>query len=204
MSGMEKLHLVLASVALLAGCAATAPRAPDNWAVEFSRAGSSAAAKSEAKPQFPAVRVASVSVRAPYDAARFAVLRADGSVAFDGYNQFAASPAALLRGAVQDAMEASGRFARVAAPTSSEAVPLSAEVTVTRLALDCREKGRRAASVALSVVLIDARRAAVATGRGEGSATVAAKDFSAAFSGAFASAMDAALAAAAASAAGTE
>ena len=88
---MKRAVTAVLPVLLLAGCMGTAPKAPVNWTIEPKAASvfSAAAAK------WGTVRLASVSVRAPYDGQRLAVLRADGSIAFDAFNTFAAAPAAL-------------------------------------------------------------------------------------------------------------
>ena len=103
------------------------------------------------EPKWGVTRLAQVAVRAPYDGAHPAVLRADGWVACDPANAFASAPSALLRGAAQDAAESSGLFARVVGPASSASTKTLLEVTVNRLALDCRGADARLATVALTV-----------------------------------------------------
>ena len=63
-------------------------------------------------------------------------------------------------------------------------VQTSIEVTVTRLALDCRKDGVREASVALSITLLDGRRL-VSVAEAEGGAATPDGNYSAAFSAAF-------------------
>lgn len=176
----------------LCGCISSAPKAADNWSVEFWRAGRSEG-DTEASQQRGAVRLSNVTVRAPYDGIHLAVLRADGTIAYDPYNAFAAAPAQLLRGAVQDAVEDSGRFSRVLAANSGAKCDLSLEVTVTRVALDCRKEGRRDATIELTLLLIEGREA-VASGKAEGKAATSDGDYSAAFSRALAKAVSSALA----------
>ena len=77
----------------------------------------------EPKPVFAATRLGAVSVFAPYDQQSFAVKRADGSMAFDPENRFAAQPAALLKGVLMASLAADGRFGHV--------VPQSSIVTTT-------------------------------------------------------------------------
>jgi len=175
---------------LLAGCLSSAPRAPINWTIDFSRNTDAVAARTNAAAA--AVRIAAIDVRAPYSGQRLAVLRPDGSIAFDPCNAFAASPALLLRGAAHEAVEASGMFARVLEPGSSAKETYAMEIVVTQLALDCRTEGRRTAKVAFTLTLIEGRMA-VACVRGAGAAE-ATDDFSAAFSTAFARAVADALA----------
>ena len=186
---MRKVIFPVLSLAVLAGCMSSAPKAPDCWTIEMDRAGLPDA--DVAGMGLPAVRVASPTVRAPYDGTRLAVLRADGSLAFDGFNAFAASPALILRGTVQDALESAGLT--VVAPTSSAHADATIETTVLRLALDCRRDGRRDAVVSLSLTLVDGRRVQ-ATGRGEGRESAMAGDYSSAFSRAFVKAVSEALA----------
>ena len=146
-----KKHFLWLALPVLAGCLSSAPRPATNWLLE---------------PKVES-RVAAVSVAVPYDGTRFAVLRADGSVAFDAFNGFAAKPAALLKAAVV-CPHAKG------------------EVIVRHLALDCRRAGRRDALVDL-LLLVDGRVSA-------GSAAVETADgnYSAAFAKAFESALAAA------------
>lgn len=129
---------------VLAGCLGTPPKPPANWTIEVSSG----------------ARVASVAVCAPYGGQRFAVLRQDGSIAFDPCNSFAAPPAAILRDSV----------------TSRRG---EGALTVRRLALDCREKGRRDAVVELEIALGDR------TGRGASAEPTADGNYTAAFSSAF-------------------
>ncbi|MBO7483476.1 MAG: membrane integrity-associated transporter subunit PqiC [Kiritimatiellae bacterium] len=181
--------VALLACALAGGCIGRAPHASVKWNVEIPSRSVLAAAKAK----YGLVRIAQVAVRAPYDGTRFAVLRADGSIAFDGGNAFAASPAAILRGASEDAVRASGLFTGVVHASSSAAVTHSLEISVTRLALDCREKGAREAVVDVSVTLLGGREVVAAT---RGTASVPAEaDYTAAFSAAFASAISNALSA---------
>ena len=179
-----------AALAALSGCfGGAAPKAPAHWTVEPQ----AASVERSVAPRRAAVRVAGVTVRAPYDGMRLAVMRRGGSLASDPCNSFAASPAAILRGAAQDVVEASGVFAGVVAANSSASVPLALEVTVRRLALDCRVEGARSALVELTAVLVGGGREVVATARGEASIPAISGDYSAAFSSAFSSALAEAL-----------
>ena len=185
---MGKCCLMALMSLAVAGCMAPAPKPPSNWTIAFDPAPVFAAAV----PRFGPVRLAQVVVRAPYDGTRLCVLRADGSMAFDPCNVFAAQPASLLRGAAADAMTASGLFARVFHGSSSARTSLLAEVVVSELALDCRQEGERKAVVSLSLLLLDVREAkACVAGRGE--APVKDGNFSAAFSMAFTGAIASAL-----------
>ena len=187
---MNRVMYLVPLVAVLSGCLSSAPKAPVHWTIEVEspRKGTQTPPPGER----PVVRLAQVNVRAPYDGTRLVVLRADGSVALDAYNTFAASPAHILRGAAEDALAASGRFAHVAQAASGASAALSAEVTLTRLALDCRKPGTRVASVELDLVLLDARRV-VSSRRGAAWASAQDGNYTRAFSRAFANALDDAL-----------
>lgn len=188
---MIKCNWFLAFVALgFCGCLGPAPKTASNWAIEFWRAGDAGGGETEAKADV--VRVSQIGVRAPYDGTRLAVMRPDGSLAFDSYNAFAASPAQMLRGAVHDAVEASGVFSRVLATNSGGVCDLTLETTITRLALDCRKEGRRDATVELTFVLLNGREA-VASAHAEGKAATSDGDYSAAFSRALAKAVRSAI-----------
>lgn len=184
--------ILLALLPFAAGCLSPAPRAPVYWAIgPIDAAGAKVARAGEPKPG--TARLGRVEVRAPYDGQRLAVLRADGSLAFDPGNSFAASPAALLPGAAADIMAASAFAEQIVAQHSSAFADSTVEVTVTRLALDCREQGSRKALVSLTATLVDAHRRAVAAAAAEAAEDASAGDYSAAFSAAFTAAMTDAL-----------
>ncbi len=125
---------------LLSGCLGPGPQPPAYWTME------SAEAHLESTTRAP-IRLGLVKVRVPYDGMRLAVLRADGSLAFDPCNSFAARPEDLVGGVAAD-MFASGR----AAPGGGVV-----DVTATRIALDCRTEGRRIATVELVATLREGR-----------------------------------------------
>jgi len=140
---MKKIT-ALAALAALTGCLSSAPKAPTYWTIEIDA---------------DAPAYASVAVAAPFDGQEFAVLRPDGSIAFDAYNAFAARPMQLLRVGAK--------------PQTGPAI------TVRRLALDCRVKGERMAVVELTATDGQTARSVVATSpTGDGNYTRA---FSAAF-----------------------
>jgi len=184
---MKTLPILL--LPLIAGCLAAAPKAPTNWTVDWERAATRPAPSEN--PSFDSVRISAVQVRAPFGGTRIAVLRSDGSMAFDAMNVFAVSPALLLKGATFDAADASGLFGRIVTADSGAKTRYSMEVYVTRLALDCRNEGRRVASVSLVLTLLEGRNV-VASVRADG-AEDAKADYSAAFSTAYAHAIRGAL-----------
>ena len=183
------LRFVPLSAALaLAGCL-TSSTAPEVvcWNIEY--IGSAQAEKGS--PRFGVARVSQVVVRSPYCVKGLAVLRANGTVAFDPYNEYAAGPAAILKGAVQDALAASGLFKEVVESSSSAKSSVLVEVTFTRLALDCRDDGRRAA-VELELRIVGDRDI-VARAKGSGEADAADGKYGAAFSRAVSDALSGAL-----------
>lgn len=180
-----KIRLALfALLPAVAGCLGSAPKAPVNWTVEWAAAGQAV----YAKPVMPVAKLLRLDVRAPYNGTRLAVLRADGSIAFDPFNGFAAQPASLLGGAALDALEATGAFESVMPGASTAAAPLAVEATVTKLALDCRDKGRRDAVAAVTLALVSGREV-VSVAKGESSVSAADGGYSAAFSKAFSGAV---------------
>ena len=195
MKNALQLLSLSAATALLSGCLSLSAEAPTetNWTINFEPAPRQTAVAAAESTSRGSVRVSQVLVRAPYDVREFAVLRADGSLAFDAYNRFAAQPAALLKGAIQDAFLSQGSFRAAIQASSQLTADVTAETTVTRLALDCRESGKRHAVVELSVLLLK-DRAVFASARGEGRADAADGNYSRAFSQAFSQAMTAALA----------
>ncbi len=182
------LFLFLAAL-FLAGClGGSAPQAPTHWLVT---------PRSTAKvyvqaPKYGVARVGQVNVRPPYDGLKLAVLRPDGTVAFDAFNGFAAAPSALLRGVVQDVAASSGIFTRVVPATSTAATTHTLEVTITRLALDCTKPERRFAVADVDVLLLKGREV-VAQESASWSAPTPEGNFSDAFSVAVTTALSDAL-----------
>lgn len=184
----KTLAVVLAASAL-AGCL-TSASTPEIacWSIEYT----GEMAGRGVEPRFGVARVSQIVVRAPYTVKGIAVLRANGTVAFDPYNEYAAGPNALLKGVVEDALAASGLFKGVVGATSAAGAAVSAEVTVARLALDCRREGLRNAVAELEIRLL-AGRDIVSSSRGSGIADAADGNYGAAFSGAVTEAIKAAL-----------
>ena len=186
-SAMGIFAVALAASAL-SGCLTSSVPEIACWNIEYSgeRAGR------DVEPRFGVARVSQVVVRAPYAVKGLAVLRANGTVAFDPYNEYAAGPNALLKGAVEDALAASGLFNAVVGASSTAGASVTAEVAVTRLALDCRKEGLRSAVAELELRLL-AGRDIVASGKGSGVADAADGNYGAAFSSAFSAAIKAAI-----------
>lgn len=184
---MRKL-LALLLVPALAGCL-TASKAPEpvTWTV-----GAGPVARRAETPSFGVTRLSQVNVRAPYDVPSLAVLRADATLAFDSYNRFAALPSHLLKGAAQDVLAASGRFAAVVPSTSSASATHVAELTVTAFRLDCSSE-TRTAETGVSLLILDGRRTIVASACGDGRADATDGDYGSAFAKAFAQAVEKAL-----------
>ena len=145
---MKKIALL--AVPVLAGCLGSAPKPPVTWTIDV---------ESDAKVAFAAVC-------APYGGQRIAVLRPDGSIAFDPRNSFAAAPGSIIKDAVVGRKGEGSLFVR-------------------KLALDCRAAGRRNAVVSLEVVVGDRVGTAEPTADGNYSAA-----FSHAFSKAYANAIE--------------
>jgi hypothetical protein len=139
---MKKIALL--AVPVLVGCLGSAPKPPVTWTIDV---------ESDAKVAFAAVC-------APYGGQRFAVLRSDGSIAFDPRNSFAAAPGSIIKDAVVGRKGEGSLFVR-------------------KLALDCRAEGRRDAVVSLEIVSGDR------VGKGEATELTSDGNYSAAFSRAF-------------------
>lgn len=164
---------------LLAGCLASTVTPPTYWPLDYT--GPVVSAKA---PKYGVARSLPVVVRSPYASAQIAVLRADGTVAFDPLNEFATTPANLLRGPSQDAVAASGLFREVVGSESIAVADVSVEVTVVRLALDCREEGKRKALVELCLRILRGHEI-VASVKGTGKIDADNGNFGSAFSVAF-------------------
>ena len=174
--------------ALLSGCLTSTAPEVSYWMVEYKGA---SAAKGGAR--HAVARLSSLQVRAPYDVRDIPVLRADGSMAFDPYNKFPVIPSQLLRGAAIDALAASGSFGSVVTASSAVSADVSAEVSVLKLALDCRNEGVRKAVASVAVRIVDRGRNTISVATGAGEADAASGEYSTAFSLAFSSAMAGAL-----------
>lgn len=188
MTEAPKIVSCAIAVAMLAsGCLTSAPPQPKSWVVSASR-------KQVAEIDVSkAVKLGSVTVVAPYDKSALAVRRADGSVAFDAYNAFASSPAALLRAPLATLLGCSGCFGLVLPSASSARVGTMIEAVVNDISLDCREQGKRIARISLTLSVVE-NRSLVEILYGEGSADAASGDYSAAFSEAFGKAVSSAVA----------
>ncbi len=187
---MEKILIPALLAIFAAGCLSSAPPEPKSWTVN---------PRSDLKPTtrenaYRATRLGGVTVEAPFNGSKFAVRRADGSVAFDPCNGFAARPDALLRGPLRSRLEADGRFGHVVNSSSAATVDAAVEVHVSDLSLDCRKEGTRTARAAVSVDVLRGRtREVTGFADGAGEADAADGDYSRAFSSAVDSAIRAAL-----------
>ena len=150
----------------LAGCLSASSLKVTQWPLEYR-----GPVKTTRLPKYEVGRVSQVIVRSPYNETGIAVLRADGSMAFDHYNEYAANPTALLRSVAFDAMDASGLFGAVVNPSSSVRSSALVEVLIGRLAIDCRQPGERKAVASVRVrIVADGERALHAKGEGEADA----------------------------------
>jgi len=177
----------IAAVALaLSGCLSGPSRPPVKaWTVEPATADSARAPvrlDELTPPPFKATRLGGVTVLPPYDTAPIHVKRADGTLAEDAYNVFAAAPSQLLRRPVMGALAQEQRFGHILPSASSAASEAVAEVLVSELALDCRD-GRKA-KVRLGLNIVKGREVVLAS-EAEGSADAASGDYTEAFSKAF-------------------
>ena len=105
---MKPVQLLAVLLPLVAGCFSAGPRpqAPVNWTIE-TRAVPVVAA---VEPKWGVTRLAQVAVRAPYDGAHLAVLRAAASCAVGAANRSDSERCGVWRGAVQGAAVSSGRL----------------------------------------------------------------------------------------------
>jgi len=176
--------LAFLSLALLTGCFSARVPEASNWLL----APSASERPAVESPLFGEARLAVVFVRSPYDGKSITVLRPDGSVAFDPYNQFAALPAALIKGTALDILRRTGLFKGVQPSITTADVKTTLELVIDQFALDCRQDGSRKAVADLTLIMIE-RRQVIAARRG--SAMVDAKDgnYSVAFGKAFTQAL---------------
>jgi hypothetical protein len=133
-------------------------------------------------------RLGNVSVASPFDKTSIAVLRPDGTVAFDAYNVFASQPASLLREPAKRLLSNDGRFGNVIHQTSVASASVLVEMLVVDLSLDCRDVNKRKANVAVELTLIKSEkgvRNVVSRSLGKGFADASQGDYTQAFTTAF-------------------
>ena len=165
---MRRLLAVLPLV-LCVGCFTSGKPQPKSWTLEpTSVPAADLSPEKKSPPAFATTRVGTVAVAAPFDRTLFVVRRADGSVAFDAYNEFAAAPSALLRAPVRAQLATDGRFGHVVTQSSTA----SSDASVDAVSVDVVRTGRGARMVALSA-------------DGASEADASSGDFSTAFSKAF-------------------
>lgn len=180
---IARLTAVALMPTILSGCLTSSPTERVDWNVECI----GAALRVADKPKFGVARLSLVELRAPYTVREIAVLRANGSIAFDPCNAYAASPVQLMKGVALESLARSGLFSAVVGAGSSADSDVEVEVAVTRLALDCREEGVRRAVAAVSLRLVRSHRI-VSYVEGTGSYDASTPDYSAAISSAVTSA----------------
>lgn len=170
------------------GCLTTTPPEVADWLVESPETSALVSA-----PKYGPVRLVNVIVHAPYDTRAMPVLRANGTMAFDAYNRFAATPSQLLRAPTQELLARSGLFKSVLPAASTAPATLGVELEVSRLVLDCREADARRATVKLQLRFVDRTQGELRCVSGTGSVDAASGNYGAAFSEAFAAAFAVAL-----------
>lgn len=183
---MKKIFTLLA-LPVLAGCLTSTPPSVSHWMLEYTGQKSVSAT-----PKFGVTRVSQISVRSPYNVQGLLVLRSNGMVAVDPYNEYVTNPALLMKGVLFDALNASGKFKTVVGASSSATATASVELLVTKLALDCRTDGQRQAVATVVIRILDGHDIAEVL-KGDGAADAADGNFGAALSKAVSAAMASAL-----------
>jgi len=186
---MNKL-LALLLLPLFAGCLTAESTDVTQWTLVFCPKNAAAGTA-----KYGIARISHVSIRAPYRSKSIVVYRADGSVALDAYNEFAAEPMMLMRGVVADALEGCGLFKSVVSSTSLAKSDVSVEVDITSLALDCRGDGAssRKAVADLVIRLVDSAGGILTAAKGSASVPAAEPNFGAALSQACSQALEQAI-----------
>ena len=180
---MARCLMSFFAIAALSGCFTSGGPEPVKWTVN-----AVALKTSAASARAETVRISHLAVRPPFDSRSLTVLRSDGSIAFDYYNQFALAPSVLLMPVALDMLCASGKFKAVLPSSSSARADFAVEISVDRFALDCRGNGARKAVVAVTVRAVR-DRALVMTVKGEAEKAADDGRYTAAFSEAFAEAL---------------
>ena len=86
---MKKL-IALSLIPILFGCLTASSPKVTQWLLEYK-----GPVRATRQTKYEVGRVSQVLVRSPYNEVGIAVLRADGSMAFDPYNEYAANPTAM-------------------------------------------------------------------------------------------------------------
>ncbi len=150
---MKQLLMLIGLVLMVSGCLSSAPQPPRYWNLRYTHF---PVQLNHLEPAYGVVRLGRLVVRAPYDTQALTVVRADDSLAFDGYNSFAASPATLLRELAMETVEQMKYFTAVVDANSSAESPYVLETIVREFALDCRGATRQAV-VDVEVTLLKGR-----------------------------------------------
>lgn len=181
-------------VPVLAGCLTSTVPSVAEWIVQTEpQTQKEMLSKQPAQTEFGIARLSLLSVRAPYDSRSFQVLRADGTIASDSFNRFAAVPSQLLKGLVLDRLAKSTQFTTLVASSSSASVDSIVEVTITKLLLDCTNDDSRLAEAELTMMILDRERQIVRSSYGRGVADAKNGDYGKAFADALKSAIDRAI-----------
>lgn len=184
---MKKI-IALMLMPVLSGCFSSQPPAITTWLVKPIEQ-----SVDKLPRKFDSARVSQVVMRSPYETSMMCILRGDGSVAFDYYNRFATSPAAMLKGPSIDLIRSSGLFKSVCGPSSALHTDLGIEIIVTKFALDCTSPVPMAAAEVLITVINQKDRALVKAATGEATMAIGEGDYAAAFSYAYTRAISQAL-----------
>ena len=182
-----KKYISLLFIPVLAGCLTSSPIPVSHWPVNY--VGPNADSR---LGHLGIGRVSQVVVRAPYNDVGLSVLRENGTIEHDPYNEFAALPSALLKSVLIDAMAASGKFKTVVNSSSGSKSSAMVEMMVIELSLDCRQKNERKATVRLLVRVLQGGDI-VGLEKGEGFADASDGNYGAAFSRAISDALSTAL-----------
>jgi len=183
-----KLCLCIVSLSLLAGCMTASVPTVSYWYVT-----SPVDRPLVEKPKYGVVRISQVIVRAPFDSRQIVVRRADGSIAFDAYNNFAALPSQLFKAPVIASIANSGLCTLAVDAASSARTDDVTEAIITDLALTTADDGTLNANVSVIYRLLDQKRDIVSIALGSGIAAVENGSLTHAFSAAFAKASSKAL-----------
>lgn len=184
------IAFALSGCAIFAGCLSPAPKAPTQWIIEPIEVRID---KESVIQPSNVKRLDRLIVLSPFDKTAIAVRRADGSIAFDELNAFAAPPSSLMKNAALCQLKNSDSNT-IALPRESKAQETSEwEIIVHKLYLDCQKPGERIAKVELTAISIAPNRAITYCATAIGECNAFDGNYSKAFSEAFAKALRQAL-----------
>ena len=156
-SGHTSAAVLIACLCLLTtGCLTRPALTVQTFA--FTASGTNAPATNTANtaPQGPVLAIRRLTIAAPYDGCSFVYRTGESSYIRDPYAEFISSPAQLLAPQIGQLLLQSGHFSAIVRPTGGVKPDQLAEITVSQLYGDFRDRAHPQAVLALRFTLLSA------------------------------------------------